>query len=650
MHPILFLIATVLIFFINGLPIVLATSPEFSYRNILPTPIIGAALLSIFVTVCFSWNVAPSVTTLFSTALTGFLSIILMARQPRSLAGIILAFGRNKRVRLISCLFVALLLVSPHMVGGEQFALFQANRFDSLNYLSAAVGFSVRSYSALRAFDIRAEPVATLGMAAEMLSQRPTAALLYASIYRLFSTDVFVNAYDYCLAAELNLYFALLYLLLGLFPSREKIAHVVSAAFIVGFFGQYLIDINAWSSLFAISMLVVLLTDYCIGIRAVKTPTPQPDKLLFLLLRMPVLAAGMIYMYPEITPVAATACSGALLARMMARRGETGADYLELFRQNLVFGLATLAILGFYWAPTVGFFFQQAEIATSNVVDWQLFFQAYLLDGSEKLITATDLPHLASAAIVISANFLAGLFGLYFIQPGTKLDNIHLIWSAGLIIIFGVVVFGIIRAARRRLDQGVGHPGPTLFAMFLSGALLTFAIPIALLLKGQYWAAGKGLAIISPFVFVLIALPLLGRKRQPLAVALTWAIVAGHLMFGLFRPIAVAAHSDRHGYAYPYPDAPKDDLNWNIDRYRQQIKSCKLVRLDVDNPFLDRVAEIFLVENNVDFFSLNPRNAYYGQGADLGLKQAPDGAKADCTISSHIGTSSAEMTWLQISR
>jgi hypothetical protein len=650
MHPILFLIATVLIFFINGLPIVLATSPEFSYRNILPTPVIGAALLSIFVTVCFSWNVAPSATTLSSTALTGLLSIILIARRPRSLTGTTLAPGRNQRIRVMSCLIVALLLVLPHLVGGQQFALFQANRFDSLNYLSAAVGFSVRSYSALRAFDIRAEPVATLGMAAEMLSQRPTVALLYASLYRILSTDVFVNAYDYCLAAELNLYFAVLYLLLSLFPSREKITHVVSTAFIIGFFGQYLIDINAWSALFAISMLVVLLTDYCIRIRAVETPVAQPDRLLFLPLRMPVLAAGMIYMYPEITPIAATACGGALLARLMARRGEAGADYLKLLRQNVAFGLVTLAILGFYWTPTIGFFFQQAEIATSNVVDWQLFFQAYLLDGSEKLITATDLPHLADAAIVISANFLAGLFGLYFIQPGAKLDSFHLIWSAGLLIAFVVVVFGIIRAARRRLNQVVGHPGPTLLAMFLSGALLTFTIPIALLLKGQYWAAGKGLAIISPFVFVLMVLPLLGRKRQPLAVALTWAIVASHLMFGLFRPIAVASHSDRHNYAYPYPSAPKDDVNWNIERYRQRIENCKLVRIDVDNPFLDRVAEIFLVENNINFFSLNPRNAYYGQGADLGLKQAPDGANADCTLSSHIGTSSAEMTWLQISR
>jgi hypothetical protein len=650
MHPILFLTATILIFFINGLPIVLASSPQFSYRSILPAPVLGASLLSILVTVLFARNVAPNITTLASTALTGLFSIVLMARRTRSAAGTTPASGRNQRIRAISCLILAVLLVLPHLVGGQQFALFQANRFDSLNYLSAAVGFSVRSYSALRTFDIHAEPIATLGMAVEMLSQRPTVALLYTSIYRLFSTDVLANAYDYCLAAELNLYFALLYLLLNLFPAREKIAHIASIAFVVGFFGQYLVDINAWSALFSISMLVVLLADYCISIRPRETPVPQPAQIMFWFLRMPILAAGMIYMYPEITPVAAMACGGALLTRLIAQRAEAGRVHLRLFRRNMLFGLITLALVGFYWTPTVGFFFQQAKVATSGIVDWQLFFQAYLLDGSEKLIAATEFPSLAYVPIVISANFLAGLFGLYFVQPGPRLDGFHVIWSAALIIAFAIVVFGIITAARRELNRGIGHPRPTLFATFLSGALLTSAIPIVLLLKAQYWAAGKGLAIISPFVFVLMVLPLLSGKRRPLVAALAWTIVAGHLMFGAFRPIAVASHSDRHNYAYPYPSAPKGDVNWNIDRYRKQIENCKLVRIDIDNPFLDRVAEIYLVEHNINFFSLDPRNAYYGGGADLGVKKAPDGEQEDCTISSHIGTSSHQMTWLQISR
>src|SRR5205085_1931779 len=116
---------------------------------------------------------------------------------------------------------------------------------------------------------------------------------------------------------------------------------------------------------------------------------------------------------------------------------------------------------------------------------------------------------------------------------GHRLDGFHLIWSAGLVIAFLFLVVSVVTVARRELNAAVGDPKPPLFATFLSGAILTSAVPIALLLKGQYWAAGKGLAVISPFVFVLMMLPLLSPKRSPSAAGLAWIVVAGQLMFGI---------------------------------------------------------------------------------------------------------------------
>ena len=649
MHPILFLAATVLIFLINGLPIVLLTAPRSAYRDLLPAPVIGAALLSILVTVLFRWNVAPHVTTLASTALAGSLSLILIVRQ-RLLSRIGFSWQRNNTVRIATLLIVALLLVLPHIVGGQQFALFQANRFDSLNYLSAALGYAMRSYSQLKAFDPHAEPIAAFAMAAEMLSQRPTVALLYASIYPIFSFDVFANAYDFCLAAELGLYCGFLYLLLVLFPKRETAAHILSATLILGFFGQYLLDINAWSALFAIPIMIVMVTDFCIGLQPNQMDAPSRARNLFLFLRKPILAAGMTYMYPEITSIAATACGGALLAMLFIHRAEGRAVVSALLRQNIVFAAVTLAVVGLYWTPTIGFLLQQAKLATSNVVDWHLFFQAYLLGGPDSIIPATGYAYLADVLLVIPANFLAGFFGVYFVQPGLKLDTAHLIWSAGLIAAFAVVVLAIIAAARRALNRQSAEQRPGLFAIVLSAIVATSFIPLALLLKGQYWAAGKGLSMLSPFLFLLIALPLLAGNQKRLGAALVWIIIAGHLMFGLYRPIAIAAHSDRHNYAYPYPSAGKDNVNWDVDSYRKALQNCRLVRIDVDNPFLDRVAENYLVESKINWYSAKPRSGYYGEGPDVGLKNAPDGQSEDCTISSRRGSSSAEVTWVQMTR
>jgi hypothetical protein len=649
MHPILFLATAVLIFLINGLPIVLLTAPQPKYRDILPAPVIGASLLSILVTVLFTWNVAPYVTTLASTALTGTLSVILIVRQWH-LSRIGISWHRGRTFRVASFLIVAFLLVLPHLVGGQQFALFQANRYDSLNYLSAALGYAMRSYSQLMAFDPHAEPVAAFAMAAEMLAQRPTVALLYASVYPMFSYDVFGNAYDFCLAAEFALYCGFLYLLLHLFPKRETAAHIISATLVVGFFGQYLLDINAWSALFAIPIMVVMVTDFCIGLQPDENDDGSRGRNLLLFLRMPILAAGMTYMYPEITSIAAMACAGALLAALLTRRAEARTVQFALLRQNIVFAAVTMAMVGLYWTPTVGFLLQQAKLATSNVVDWHLFFQAYLLGGPDNGVPASGYGYLADVLLVTPANFLAGFFGVYFVQPGPKLDTAHLIWSAGMVAAFAVLLLAIIAAARRELKGRSTDQRPGLFATILSAIMSTSLVPLALLLKGQYWAAGKGLSMLSPFLFLLIALPLLAGGRKRLGATLAWTIVAGHVIFGLLRPIAIATHSDRHNYAYPYPFAAKDSVNWDVSSYRKVLQNCGLVKIDVDNPFLDRVVENYLVERNIKWYSLNPRNAYYGQGADLGLKKAPEGQSEDCTISSHPGSSSAQMTWIQMAR
>lgn len=289
-------------------------------------------------------------------------------------------------------------------------------------------------------------------------------------------------------------------------------------------------------------------------------------------------------------------------------------------------------------------------MASSTAIDWHLFYQAYLLGGPDNAIPATGYARFADVLLVIPANFLAGFFGLYFVQPGLRLDTAHLVWSAGLITAFALLVHAIIAAARRELKRRSISQRPTLFAVVLPAILLTSLVPLALLLKGQYWAAGKGLSMLSPFLFLLIVLPLLAGKRKRLGAALVWMIVAGHLMFGLYRPIAIAAHSDRHNYAYPYPSAPKDDVNWDVDSYRKALGNCRLVKIDVDNPFLDRVVENYLVERRINWYSPKPRSGYYGQGPDVGLKSAPYGQSEDCTISSQRGSSSGGMTWVQLTR
>src|SRR5438105_13115702 len=97
--------------------------------------------------------------------------------------------GRDIAVRILSFGSVLCLILLPHDLGGQQFAIFQGNRHDTFNYLSGAVGFANYTYDHLSSFDPTPEPVAGLAAASAMLGARPAVALLYASLYKLFSSD-----------------------------------------------------------------------------------------------------------------------------------------------------------------------------------------------------------------------------------------------------------------------------------------------------------------------------------------------------------------------------------------------------------------------------------------------------------------------------
>jgi len=165
-----------------------------------------------------------------------------------------------------------------------------------------------------------------------MLGERPSVSLLYAAFNKFFSDGFLSNAYEYCSIGQLNFYFAFLYFVLAVFPSRQRVAHIASVAFAVGFFGQYIFDINAWSELFAVPVMLVFFTDYCrsllfsqaaddfgdreaqvAGDDVKELPMRRHAKSVFIFLRLTVSGAGLFFLYPEVSPVAGVACGGALM-------------------------------------------------------------------------------------------------------------------------------------------------------------------------------------------------------------------------------------------------------------------------------------------------------------------------------------------------
>jgi hypothetical protein len=656
-----FFVGTFVLLFVNGFAVIVASGRLESYRDLLPAPVIGACALSIAVTVSYRWGIPPYVTTLSLTAISVAVAgaYILRNRGTFSLAGV---FTSTVAERYLWVIAIAVLILLPHYLGGQQFAIFQGNMFDAVNYLSGAVAVANYSYSYLSNFDIAAEPVAALAEAAIMLGQRPSVALLYASFYKLFSRDFLSNAYEYCLLGQLNFYFAFLYLSVSVFSGRERLAQLASAAFCVGFFGQYIFDINAWSQLFAVPMMVVLVTDYCRALlmlsqsfndegRELLQPSGKVDQratLMFLFVRLPIVAAGMVYVYPEIAPVAGLGCAAALMFRIL--EDVTRGRYKIVLRTlvaNALFAFLALILVAGYWKGTLGFVSQQLQMASQSSVNWHHYFQAYLFGGgaevAERIRSSVQLDYLFYIFLAAPANFLAGIFGLYFLQlrgVWTDAPNpLYFLWAIALLVWFGVVILGVASSARAVFRSRKVAAGNSLLCLVAIAALATSIVPIGLLAKGQYWAAGKGLSMISPFIFLWLVMPVMAGHTHRAVFVLVSLVIAGHVLFGVFRPI-IAYRADGTHFPYPYPSIPavyKTTLEWDISRYEKDIAKCALVRVDIHEGFLERVAENYLMEKKVPWFSPNPQKGYYGTGADLPRRDAPHGQQQDCTITTNAG-------------
>jgi hypothetical protein len=148
-----FFVVTFVLLFVNGFAVIVASGRPASYRELLPSPVVGACALSIAVTTLYRWGIPPYVTILtlmaISVAVAG--AYIFRNRAAFSVTGV---FTSTIAERYLCVVVIAVLLLLPHCLGGEQLAIFQGNRHDTLKYLSGAFGFANYSYSYLSNFDV----------------------------------------------------------------------------------------------------------------------------------------------------------------------------------------------------------------------------------------------------------------------------------------------------------------------------------------------------------------------------------------------------------------------------------------------------------------------------------------------------------------
>lgn len=639
--------------FAVGRPLVaLLPRAAFSHEQ-LAAPVLGFGWICVSGTILYRLGISPSgtlVAILIVAAIALALYIPTDLKQLRRWAS-----GTSGKAALAILVLVVLLAVTPGAIGGLQFSALQGNPFDQMNYLATSIVTSRHPYSSLPDILQDSEPGDSFTMIAAyaLLNIRPSVCIGYEILRQTFAGYAYSSAYVLIAALQIMVFLGLSFLVVNVVRLPLTLAAIVGAAGALGFFTQYVIDINAWSHLsslsaasVALTVLIVLFTPRGPHPEAyVPGPSPGAISARRAMLAVPLVIVPIVYLYPEMLAIAAPAAVVAFVVVPLASVGMRSTIPL-LWPLGLGIGLSIVCALG-HWDATIGLLTNQIQLATrmpaavppfvdsttpSVENNWHLYYQRYVFDPA----VAEAGYHGIYAAFAAPVDFFYGLLGLYFLRPPAALALwLRFLWKLALLAPMLILLWGIASNAISTFRRNGDRRHRTLFAFVTTAIVLAATAAIA----GLYWTAGKGFNMVAPVLLTAMAIPLTveSARRSRTGqwyVLCFWAFVAAHLSFGIARPIAVAmSPTGIHYQAPPYPSvhdpAIKTTISWDIRSALDAAATCRHVAVNLEHPILEAFVEMALTERGVSWTSQRPINGYYGMGRDFGRRPSQS---ADCLL------------------
>ena len=570
---------------------------------------LGYAILSIIVTLAYVWG-ATIAWIAYAIIPVGII-VAALGIKPHNI------FSKNFGYGITAFFLIVILLLLPKYTGGDQFSIFQGNIYDHFNYLTSALVYSVYDYQTLHTASsdaFLADPLMIVPQS--NLESRPAVMVLFSVFGYLFGGKYLELAYVY------NLFFLLQLLLVltwstRLFGMKIRTGMLLSLIVCGGFWGQLIFDMNAWSHLAAMPLLVLFITQSLHQLSHTEGNEWSP----FFIISLMVLSS--LYLYPEATIFLGAGIG--ILALMQIRKKSS---------KILKFGIAgfsavILALLDY--KSTLFFLVNQIRFASGETPGWYQYYFSFLFgnDGITeglKLSLQNRIFHLNFFQDLLQEllDIIPGFMGLFFLTPSIEMQTwnawlLRLLINGFIIALWIFYVKELMRWIREKPKSGEIMP-----LHFLGYLTIQLIIIGFLVINHQIWAATKGWLYVIPFLMLIFFLPFFtGEKTKNAGKFFLAVFITFQLGFAVIRPFAAAANGGIHYSFKPYPgslpQAGKDRYSWDIEVITQVTKGCQSVLIpQTYNPFYEHFLMLVLRQNRINFQKTTPVNRYYGESADIG--------------------------------
>src|SRR6516164_588930 len=568
----------------------------------------GLALASLTVTLGYKFGLSPQ---LMFWLLIGFglfcLGHAFVGRQ-RQVAPV----ARTGKIYTLIGVLAAGLMLAPILTGGINFALFQGNLIDAFTYLQSAVTYTKWPYDQIHgATPKQLLDAGLFPVAADNLHQRPAVMILYAVLSN-FAPNLFLGLNYIMLVYFQFLSLGVLWLIAQQLVAERPLRTLVLCVFIVGgFWGQYILDINAWSQSAA---LPLLLTVMLMLLRLFSRERFTAGLSFWSPAAIALVAMGAFYLYPEATMFYLPGMAVALATGFWKTRKTVKISAL------IPATIATTALLFAVKENNVDFLHSQAGQALSEVDWWKYFDICFFGRGGISSMPGADL-------IDVGTTVLGG----YMITPDLHVPGaLALVWRGALAGILVLVIANFLRGFKH-----LASPDREM----LCGAVAVFILQtVVLVFLHKYWTAGKALSFFAFFLLLVVFCPLLAGNSRG-GVLRMWSGVACSVLLAaqgymlIYRPIAAKKRSFGH-YDAPYPAALdrylKKRFNFSDWKVLNEIGAQDEVRIEVEDPSIQSFVEMLLLSHNRRFYVAFPVYAYVA--SSVAFPSAKDSTVFTCRL------------------
>ncbi|RQH08353.1 hypothetical protein [Paraburkholderia dinghuensis] len=404
---------------------------------------------------------------------------------------------RSEWMRLLAVCGVFFLLAAPAYIGGEQYYVFRGNHWDHFNYIDQALTFRDNRYIVYRDVPVDkflAKDVWVHGL--RLINMRPAVGLIFSLTLPENRGNLHLLAFLYVTALWALAFPAVCFAWERILTAYKISEHrlllsiVFPLAYVVGFWGQYIFDINAWSQMASLSLQLAFVFAYLGLLRKLADPPTHHDRSLtsdYIVTGL--LAAGAFLYYPENAVMQAVLLLASTILWFAITRKTPPVRAVASF----AFVFSTLLLIAVLpnWQATAGFVIGQIKFGSAPApANWATYFDSYWLGlyGSTGYYTKV-------------INFILAWGGMFFACPNYSaplwLRGGWIAISTGVaaLLLYNLIICLLVRFKENRE------------AMFLKGfVIFGVAILFYIGISGAIWSMGRALSYLSPYIFLVICL------------------------------------------------------------------------------------------------------------------------------------------------